>query len=159
MTSCPCGSGRSFDECCGPILAGAPAPSAEALMRSRYTAFVRHDLDHVERTHAPEIREDFNRAEAERVADECDWQSLEVLRAAEEGDAGTVEFLIHFRRDGLDMRHHERGVFRREDGHWLYVSGEVNPKGEPRRVVKVGRNEPCPCGSGKKYKTCCGASG
>ncbi|MBP2316482.1 YchJ family protein [Azospirillum soli] len=157
MTSCPCCSDRSFDECCGPILAGAPAPSAEALMRSRYTAFVRHDLDHVERTHAPEIREDFNRAEAERVADECDWQRLEVLRATEDGDAGMVEFLIHFRRDGLDMRHHERGVFRREDGNWLYVSGEVNPKGEPRRVVKVGRNEPCPCGSGKKYKTCCGA--
>ena len=67
-----------------------------------------------------------------------------------------VEFLIHFRRDGNDMRHHERASFRREDGHWFYVSGEVNPKGEPRRVVKVGRNEPCPCGSGKKYKACCG---
>ncbi|AIB13036.1 hypothetical protein Sp245p_00805 [Azospirillum baldaniorum] len=158
MTSsaCPCCSGLSFETCCGPILAGAPAATAEALMRSRYTAFVRHDLDHVERTHAPEIREDFNRAEAERVADECDWQRLDVLRATEEGDEGTVEFLIQFRRDGQDMRHHERASFRRIDGQWFYSAGEVNPKGEPRRVVKVGRNEPCPCGSGKKFKACCG---
>lgn len=156
MSSCPCGSGRSFEDCCGPILAGEPAPTAEALMRSRYTAFVRHELDHVERTHAPEIRDDFNRGEAERVAEDSEWQRLDILRASEEGDSGVVEFQIHFRKDGNDMRHHERASFRREDGRWLYVSGEVNPKGEPRRVVKVGRNEPCPCGSGKKYKACCG---
>ncbi|SMF17830.1 SEC-C motif-containing protein [Azospirillum oryzae] len=156
MSSCPCCSGRSFEDCCGPILAGEPAPTAEALMRSRYTAFVRHELDHVERTHAPEIRDDFNRGEAERVAEESEWQRLDILRAAEEGDSAVVEFQIQFRKDGKDMRHHERASFRREDGRWLYVSGEVNPKGEPRRVVKVGRNEPCPCGSGKKYKACCG---
>lgn len=125
-------------------------------MRSRYTAFVRGDLDHVERTHAPEIRDDFNRGEAERAAAESEWQRLDILRAGEEGDSGTVEFLLHFRRDGTDLRHHERATFRREDGRWLYVSGEVNPKGEPRRVAKVGRNEPCPCGSGRKYKACCG---
>lgn len=157
MTTCPCGSGRSFDDCCGPILAGGPAPTAEALMRSRYTAFVRHDLDHVERTHAPEIREDFNRGEAERVADESDWRRFEVLRSVEDGDDATVEFQIFFRREGKDMRHHERAHFRREDGQWFYVRGEVSPKGEPRRVVKVGRNDPCPCGSGKKYKQCCAA--
>ncbi|WP_434621486.1 YchJ family protein [Azospirillum sp. B2RO_4] len=156
MSSCPCCSGRSFEDCCGPILAGEPAPTAEALMRSRYTAFVRHDIDHVERTHAPEIRDDFNRGEAERVADESEWQRLDILRADEEGDSAVVEFQIQFRTHGKDMRHHERASFRREDGRWLYVSGEVNPKGEPRRVVKVGRNEPCPCGSGKKYKACCG---
>lgn len=157
VSLCPCGSAATFEDCCGPILAGAPAATAEALMRSRYTAFVRHDLDHVERTHAPEVREDFNRAEAERTADECDWQRLEILRASEEGDAGTVDFLIQFRRDGENLRHHERASFRREEGRWLYVSGVVNPKDPPRRVVKVGRNEPCPCGSGKKFKACCGA--
>ncbi len=129
MSDCPCGSTRSFDECCGPILAGAPGATAEAVMRSRYTAFVRHDLDHVERTHAPEIRDDFNRGEAERVADDCQWQTLEVLKTAEEGDDATVEFLIRFRRDGQDLRHHERARFRREDGRWLYVAGDVNPKG------------------------------
>ncbi|MEK9660196.1 MAG: YchJ family metal-binding protein [Alphaproteobacteria bacterium] len=52
--------------------------------------------------------------------------------------------------------HHERSHFRRENGQWLYVDGEFNPKGQPLRVVKVGRNDPCPCGSGQKYKKCCG---
>lgn len=155
MPSCPCGSTRSFEECCGPVLVGEPAPTAEALMRSRYTAFVRRDLDHVERTHASEIRDDFNRGEAERVAEEADWQRLDILRTVEEADNGMVEFIIHFRRDGQNLRHHERASFRREDGRWFYVSGDVNPKGATRHVAKVGRNEPCPCGSGKKFKACC----
>ncbi|WP_211230863.1 YchJ family protein [Chitinilyticum aquatile] len=68
MSACPCGSKLEYAVCCGPIIAGAPAPSAEALMRSRYAAFVLGELDHVERTHAPEVRDDFNRAEAERIA-------------------------------------------------------------------------------------------
>ncbi|WP_216614781.1 YchJ family metal-binding protein [Methylomonas sp. ZR1] len=55
MTLCPCGSKLDYAECCGPIIDGAPAPTTEALMRSRYTAFVQRMLDHVERTHAPEI--------------------------------------------------------------------------------------------------------
>lgn len=57
MTLCACGSKVSFENCCGPIIDGAPASSAEALMRSRYTAFVTKSLDHVERTHAPEVRD------------------------------------------------------------------------------------------------------
>lgn len=155
--SCPCGSGLTYDDCCGPIIAGAPAPTAEALMRSRYTAYVLGALDHVERTHAPEIRADFNRAEAERNVAEVEWLSLDVQRAEEDGNAGTVEFTIRFRRDGQELRHHELSRFRREDGQWFYVDGDVNPKQPPRRVVKVGRNDPCPCGSGKKHKKCCGA--
>ena len=75
-SACPCGSGVEFDRCCGPILAGQPAPSAEALMRSRYTAFVRHDIDHIERSCAPETHAAFSRADAERVAQECEWGPL-----------------------------------------------------------------------------------
>ncbi|MDX8128710.1 YchJ family metal-binding protein [Methylomonas sp. OY6] len=83
MTLCPGGSKLDYAECCGPIIDGAPAPTTEALMRSRYTAFVQRKLDHVERTHAPEIKEDFNRAEAERMAEECEWRSLEIRNATE----------------------------------------------------------------------------
>lgn len=158
LIQCPWGSGRAYDECCGPIIAGAPASTAEALMRSRYTAYVRGDLDQVERTHAREIRDDFNRAEAERVAGEAEWQGLNVLSAGEAEDGtATVEFRIRFRRDGQDLAHHERASFRREDGRWLYAQGEVNPKSPPRHVVKIGRNDACPWGSGKKHKKCCGA--
>ena len=37
------------------------------------------------------------------------------------------------------------------------VGGDgTTPKKQPRKVTKIGRNDPCPCGSGKKYKNCCG---
>lgn len=158
MPLCPCGSTQDYTACCGPIIAGASAPTAEALMRSRYSAFVKKQLDHIERTHAPEIREDFNRAEAERTAEECDWQGLEIRRTAETGDNAVVEFVTRFRRDNQDMIHHEISSFRRENGEWLYESGDVNPSVPQRMVTKVGRNDPCPCGSGKKAKKCCGTT-
>ena len=157
MTACPCGSGLGLEECCGPIVAGAPAPTPDALMRSRYTAYVLRDLDHVERTHAPEIRGDFNRAEAARATGEIEWLGLDVRQASASGDSGTVEFAIRFRRAGQELTQHEVSSFRRVDGSWLYAGGKVSGKPPPREVVKIGRNEPCPCGSGNKYKKCCGA--
>ncbi|MBT3359851.1 MAG: hypothetical protein HN403_09525 [Rhodospirillales bacterium] len=160
MPKCPCGSGSAFNACCEPFLNGAPAPSPEALMRSRFTAFVRGDLDHIERTHAKDVRDGFNRSAAESTANSVEWVSLEIIDAparADGDDTGTVEFAARFRQNGDLMVHHERSNFRREDGRWAYVDGKMNPKGEPRRTEKVGRNEPCPCGSGKKYKKCCGA--
>ncbi len=158
MAQCPCGSGSGFDACCGPIIGGEPAPTPEALMRSRFTAFVRGDLDHIENTHATEVRDTFNRSAAESTANAVEWISLEIIGTAEGGandDTGMVEFAARFKQNGELMVHHERSNFRREDGRWAYVDGKMNPKGEPRRVEKVGRNDPCPCGSGKKYKKCC----
>lgn len=158
MSLCPCNSNLAYEQCCGPIIAGEPAKTAEALMRSRYTAFVTRQLDHFERTHAPEIREDFNRAEAERMAEECEFKGLEIRKSSEDGDSAEVEFVIRFRRGKQDMIQVERSQFRRENGHWFYVSGDIDPC-EPQRLVnKVGRNDPCPCGSGKKAKKCCGTT-
>ena len=158
MKLCSCGSSRAFGECCGPIIAGAPAPTAEALMRSRYTAFVKHTLDHVERTHAPEVRDDFNRAEAERLAKDCEWHSLEIRRATETGDTAEVEFVMRFRREQQNITHAALSRFRRDNGLWLYVDSNFTPPQTAQRVAKVGRNDPCPCNSGKKAKKCCGTT-
>jgi SEC-C motif-containing protein len=157
MKLCPCGSGFALEDCCGPVVEGVLAATPEALMRSRYTAFVLRRIDHVDRTHAPAIRQDFNRAEAERAAAETEWLGLEVRQSSETGDTGTVEFVIRFRREGQELMQHEVSQFCRVDGQWLYESGQVNAKPPPREFSKIGRNEPCPCGSGKKYKKCCGA--
>lgn len=160
MTLCPCGSRRDRDECCGPLLAGAPAPTAEALMRSRYTAFVEADVDYLERTLAPEAKEDFDRAETETWARQGEWRGLEIRGVAGGGaddDEGRVEFVARYRFQGKDYAHHELGSFRKQDGRWVYVDGVLNPKAAPRQVAKIGRNDPCSCGSGKKYKKCCGA--
>ncbi len=150
---CPCGSTRSFDQCCGPLLAGGAADSPEALMRSRYTAFTKADIDYLVTTLAPEALEDFNREDSETWAKQAQWLGLEIRKA--EGDE--VEFVAKFRMSGKIHHHHELATFRQVDGAWKYVDGKIDPK-PPQRIVKsVGRNDPCPCGSGKKYKKCCGA--
>jgi len=161
MTDCPCGSGRPLDTCCGPCLSGAaPAATAEALMRSRYSAFVTGNVDYLESTLLPETREDFDRAHVTEWAKNSNWTSLEVLSTQAGGPddtAGVVEFIARFTLAGREHVHHETSQFSRRDGQWFYVDGTVE-KPKPRHVVKPGRNDPCPCGSGKKYKKCCGAA-
>lgn len=158
MAECPCGSGLHFEKCCGPIIGGVPAATAQALMRSRYTAYVVGALDHVANTHASEVRDDFNRPEAERLARHCIFQGLEIRDATEKGDHAQVDFVLRFKRDGKDMIQVELADFRKENGRWLYAGGKLSPQVTQRNVNRVGRNDPCPCGSGKKAKKCCGVA-
>ncbi len=159
MTLCPCGSNRSLEECCGPLLAGAPASTPEALMRSRYSAYALCNIDHLERSLAPESRSDHDRKAAEEWSRSAEWLGLSIL-SSEGGKAGDetgmVEFLARFRHGGLEQSHHETSRFRRHEGGWVYVDGKVHNKPTVRSSPKVGRNDPCPCGSGRKYKQCCG---
>ena len=160
MINCPCGSGRTFDACCGPIIGGIPAPTAEALMRSRYSAFATGNVDYLSKTLSSEARSDFDAAEARNTAESAKWLGLEIRATSgggEKDQTGSVEFVALFSLNGQRHVHHELSAFEREDGRWVYTTGQINPKGAPRQTVKVGRNEPCPCGSGKKYKKCCGA--
>jgi SEC-C motif-containing protein len=161
MTSaCHCGSGRGFDDCCAPLLAGQVAASPEALMRSRYSAFVTGNVDYLGDTLAPEARADYDRSETEALVAAARWQGLEVRSSGidETGEKGHVEFVARYSAGGKPYVHHELASFRTVEGRWLYVDGVMNPR-PPQRVVanKVGRNDPCPCGSGQKYKKCCGA--
>lgn len=157
MTSCPCGSGQSLDLCCAPLLSGAAASSPEALMRSRYTAFTQANATYLQDTLAPEAKEDYNHEETEAWIKEAKWHGLEVRGASEEGDGGSVEFVARYTFRGKPYAHHELASFRKLDGRWVYVDGVMNPRPQQRVVDKVGRNDPCPCGSGKKFKKCCGA--
>lgn len=131
-------------------------------MRSRYTAFATGELAHLDATLAPEAREDYDPEETANWSRQSRWKSLEIV-ATEGGGPddreGTVEFIARFRFQGRDQAHHERAIFcRDDDGRWLYVDGYI-PKPQQRVVEnKVGRNDPCPCGSGKKFKKCCGAA-
>lgn len=161
MTSCVCGSGLPFDRCCGPLLSGLrPAPTAEALMRSRYTAYTRGEMDYLLSTHDPETRADFDRAGSERWAVESQWMGLRILateRGGEDDDTGVVEFVARFRTGGAFGRedlHHERSLFVRRGGRWYYADAET--RAPAVEAPKAGRNAPCPCGSGQKYKRCHG---
>lgn len=158
---CPCGSTKEFAICCDPYIVGQqPAPTAEALMRARYTAFTHGKLDYIEKTITDNAAQSFNRVDMERSLPGTEWLGLEVrgTTAGEEGDDfGTVNFAFHYRNKHREFSQVEIASFCRIDGIWLYDDSEINPKSPPVRVENVGRNEPCPCGSGKKYKKCCGA--
>ena len=164
MTSCPCGSGKDYEACCGPVIAGAPAPTAEALMRSRYTAYERGAVDHILATYTPKAARDVDRASTEKWSRESTWLGLTVGATEQGGPAdeeGMVEFIARFREgaDGPEQTHHERARFVRDshDRRWLYAEGKVVNPPPARREPRPGRNEPCSCGSGKKYKKCHGA--
>ena len=164
MSECPCGSGKAYEACCEPIVTGAqPAATAEALMRSRYTAYVKRAYDHLERTLSEKERADFSVDHAKQWAEQSEWLGLTILRTEQGGPEdteGLVEFTARFRSGGKDHEHVETAVFAREAGNWVYA-GQMNAPGVTyrREAPKVGRNDPCPCGSGKKYKKCCGAAG
>jgi len=161
---CPCTSGQTFAACCGPIIAGErPAPTAEALMRSRYSAFAAQAIDYLEDSLLPGTRGDFDRQSVADWARTSEWTGLDILSTEAGGEndrEGMVEFAARFRLEGEDRVHHERARFAKKDGRWYYVEGRV---GKPQQTIvregpKLGRNDPCSCGSGKKYKKCCGAA-
>jgi SEC-C motif domain protein len=159
MSNCPCGSAQGFDDCCGPYIAGQAAPTAEALMRSRYTAHTLNNHDYLVETLAPESRDDEDEAPEDQSAS-MKWQGLEIRATAQGGKGdktGVVEFVAKYRAGDQNGIHHERSDFCFEDGRWYCIGGVLNPKPEQRKVDRVGRNDPCPCGSGKKFKKCCAA--
>ncbi len=129
-------------------------------MRSRYSAYVVGQLRYLAESLHPEHRNDLDFAATKRWAEGASWLNLQVLdrKGGGEGDeAGVVEFIATYKEKGVIKPHRERANFQRHEGIWYYVDGEVL-KG-PTAVHengKVGRNEPCPCGSGKKFKKCCG---
>jgi SEC-C motif-containing protein len=161
MTQCYCGSGLEFDACCGPVLDGSrPASTAEALMRARYSAFVTHQAEFLHQSLHPQHRDDHDVAATRRWAERSQWLGLQILATqggGEEDTQGSVEFIATYKERDLVKHHHEISTFRKADGTWYFVDGKlVPPKTEVRSEPKVGRNDPCPCGSGKKYKKCCG---
>lgn len=158
--SCPCGSGKEFGVCCGPILAEpAAARTPEELMRARFTAHCRREYSFlVESTH-PDHRDDVSEEEIARWASHILWTGLEVHSATPGAtdDEGRVAFTAYFTLKDTPQELKEDAEFIREGGRWFYVDGHVYGQ-EPyrREEPRVGRNEPCPCGSGKKFKKCCG---
>jgi SEC-C motif-containing protein len=122
---CPCGSGHPFSACCGPYLDGTALPeTAEALMRSRYTAYTLGDAAYLTATwHPTTRRKDLGLGEPVK------WIGLEVLRceAGGPGDTrGQVEFIARYKLRGRAQRLHEVSRFQRRQGRWYYLDGTLN---------------------------------
>lgn len=124
-TNCPCGRILDYAACCGRLHAGLPAPDAETLMRSRYTAYTQGKADYLLETWHPSTRPEtveFDVPAAGRLV----WLGLDVVARKAAGDSATVEFIARFRiGGGSAQRQHELSRFVREDGRWYYVDGDM----------------------------------
>jgi len=148
-------------------LAGTALPSQpEELMRSRYTAFCKGNVDYLIATHHPTQRQPDDRQTLAETGRTTEWLSLRVQGSSQSiageiigentreitgdigGNRGTVTFVTFYRHQGTVGQLHERSTFLREDGRWYYVTGV---RLEP---IAIRRNDPCWCGSGRKLKQC-----
>lgn len=146
---CPCGSQKDYNSCCQPLLSGLmSAPTPEALMRSRYTAFTKVDNKYLMASWHPETRPDTLDSEP------SNWIGLEIVATGEDGDFGQVEFIAQLTYEGKLETLHELSNFEKIDGKWLYVDGEFKEK---CGVEKISKKAPCPCGSGELFKHCHGS--
>ncbi len=148
--NCPCGSGKDYALCCKRLITGKiQSFTPEELMRSRYTAYVIRDVSYLLRTWHPSTRPPS--IDPDTIPQ---WNSLQIVET-NENDAtgqGTVEFIAKAKIYEKTFILHEKSRFIKDNDGWLYIDGEMRESRD-----KPGRNAPCPCGSGKKFKKCCEA--
>ncbi len=154
--SCPCGSGKLFGDCCEPVISGARlAVTAEQLMRARFTAHVTYDTLFLHRTYRPTSKQKFIQ---DPEVPTLQWKKL-VVHAHDVGpnpDTAYVTFTAYGEEQGVEQVLEEKAEFVRQDGAWIYTRAvREGPVPYKAAAPKPGRNDPCPCGSGKKYKHCC----
>ncbi|MBI9035945.1 MAG: YchJ family protein [Bacteroidales bacterium] len=159
MKNCYCGNTLNYEACCGAIISGRKiALTAEELMRSRYSAHVVVETDYIISSFATESRPENQQEKISEWARKTQWERLEIIgrsKGSELDNTGYVEFKAFFKENGKLEYIHENSFFKKENGLWFYVSGE-EPKSKPISSDKsIGRNDPCLCGSGKKFKKCC----
>ena len=141
--TCPCGSSQNLQLCCGQyIYHGHQPPTAEALMRSRYTAYTLAEIDYIEQTMRGAAAKDFDPQSAKQWARAVCWLGLSIVQSQH----STVTFLAKYSIDGQLHTIYETSQFDMHDGAWVYLSG---------KTPSLSRNAACPCGSGLKSKRCC----
>lgn len=159
MKACPCGSELNFSDCCEPYIKGSKsAPTAVALMRSRYSAFAVGEMDYIYKTHHESTRKELDMDGVKSWATNSEWLGLEIRetdKGTEKDTEGKVEFKCKFIFNDKEQSHHELSTFAKVGKEWFFVDGVMKNNTIQRSAPKVGRNDPCPCGSGKKAKKCC----
>jgi SEC-C motif-containing protein len=127
---CPCGSGKNYGECCQLCHEGQPAKSAEALMRSRYSAYALGFVDYIVKTTHPDHPdskrpEDVRRKEIEEFCKTTVFKGLKLLEIQEGETKGVVKFTVYLFMDGKDFSFTEKSTFEKVLGKWLYLKGDL----------------------------------
>ncbi len=159
--NCPCCSGKPYAECCGPILDGLrKANTAEELMRARYSAYATEHIGFLKTSATEAVQAEFDEKASTAWSRAARWHGLEIIateKGLESDTEGVVEFRATYTANNEFCNHHEIARFIKVNGEWKFDDGDlVGETPITRESPKVGRNDPCPCGSGKKYKKCCG---
>lgn len=158
MELCPCGSKKQYNICCEPFLSNKAIPdTAEVMMRSRYTAYVKNNINYIESTHSLEKRDDLSVDETRKWAENSTWKGLKIvstIKGKRSDSSGQVEFIAKYAQDGKDYEHHEISEFKKVEDKWYFDKGQIFNSTIRNEAPKVGRNDPCPCGCGRKYKQC-----
>lgn len=155
---CYCCSKKPYSECCAPKHTGvAIAETAEALMRSRFSAYCINNWVYILKTYAKSQRKALNEQTLEDSAQGTKWLSLSVVTPPSKPHQGgrttdQVEFKAYYTLQHKPYLMHETSDFIVEDGEWRYTTGTMH---SDSGLLKTGRNDPCFCGSNKKYKQCC----
>ncbi|WP_250461064.1 YchJ family protein [Microbulbifer litoralis] len=117
QSPCPCGSGKPMDECCGLYLSGRAYPgTAEALMRSRFCAFIRGDVSYLRKTWHPDNCPELNLADME-----TQWTRLEIIRSKQGLKKSLVEFRAWYLENDTEHSMHEISLFKLYKKRWVYV--------------------------------------
>ena len=158
--TCPCGSGAPFATCCEPIIKGTrESETAEELMRARYSAFVTGAIDFIVASTHSRTRKEIDLSFIVEWSQTSTWRGLQILETKQVNDnKAFVSFEAQFTQHEKARTHREKSLFERENGQWRFVTGDELKNPTVRyEAPRPGRNDPCPCGSGKKYKKCHGA--
>ena len=151
---CYCGSNVSYNSCCQPYHKGQRLPeSCEQLMRSRYSAFCSQELNYIQNSCVADLQTEQSPEQLRDFVNHVHFVALQVLplpRLAQAVDEGYVHFQVWYLLGQHLLSFRELSCFVYQQGRWLYSSGDVSEQAPQ----KIGRNDPCPCGSGRKFKSC-----
>jgi len=117
-TPCPCGSDLSYEHCCLALHQGQAATTPEALMRSRYVAYLLRLDDYLLSSWHPDTR-----PRSLDLQDSPKWVRLKIIKSTQEGDRGSVHFKAFYRSSRGMQTMEEESNFVRQQGHWLYLDG------------------------------------
>lgn len=149
LQTCPCGLGL-YADCCQPLHTGqAHAQTAQQLMRSRYSAFAKHEIDYIVKTTALGQQQALDVPAIADWSKSNQWLKLEIIQAQEKLDKthAQVEFKAHYHDGEQVQEHHEVSHFVKQNGLWYFLDPTVD--------MQITMKQPCICGSAKKFKQCC----
>ena len=129
--------------------------SPRKLLEARYQAFVDGKVDFILDSHHLDTRSQVDRTSIEAWSKKSSWLGLKIEDERIEGEKAFLTFTVRYTKGVETMNHREHAEFRKDGGKWFYYDSQF-PAQQTLKSEKIGRNDPCTCGSGKKFKKCCG---